>query len=152
MPRRGCAASPTGIEHKELTMTENTFTTTGNMTADPTVLERSSGVIVKFAIATNGRRYDRRQERFVDRRPVYKNVVVFRPRLAANVAASLKGGTTVTVTGIEVDDSWTPEGSGQLRVRTVIEAIDVSTSLQNATVEVIRNPRAPQAEPLGASN
>ena len=104
-------------------MNENHYT--GNLTADPEVRPISSGgVVVRFRIAINGRRHNGQQ--WVNREPIFKNVVCFR-KLADNAAASLRSGMAVTVVGTEVDDSWKP-ADGDKITRTVIEAVNV---LQN---------------------
>ena len=126
-------------------MNENHYT--GNLTADPEVRPiNSGGVVVRFRIAINGRRHNGQQ--WVNREPIFKNVVCFR-KLADNAAASLRSGMAVTVVGTEVDDSWKP-ADGDKITRTVIEAVNVSVSLLNATVEVTRNTRE-QREPVAAA-
>ena len=63
--------------------------------------------MLTFSLAVNVRRFDR-TGRWADRPTVWKNVSAF-GALAENAHGTLSKGMTVTVTGTEVDNSYTPD-------------------------------------------
>ena len=124
----------------------NEITIHGNCTDEPTLRYSASGVaILSFSVAVNGRRFDRQRERWVDTPPVFHQVVTFNG-LAENAAASLTKGTTVTITGEFVDDSYQPE-QGRKIWRHKLLANDIAISLRFATAEVTKLRRQQSAEP-----
>lgn len=136
-------------------MDTNVITMTGNLTADPEMKYLPSGKpVVNFSIANNRRWKDQRSGEWKED-TTYVGVTAF-DRLAENIAESLGKGDKVTISGRLNIESW--EKDGERKTKTVINAMDVSASLQRATVAVTRNPReeqggghdAPQAAP--ASN
>lgn len=121
------------------------ITLNGNVTADPELRFSRGGVpVLSFSIASNRRRFNRATGQWGDRPAVFYRVVCFN-RLAENAAASLRRGTTVTVTGELVDDSYTPQGADAPVRRVQLEATEVGVSLRYATAEVTRNPKAEPA-------
>ncbi len=118
----------------------NEMTIHGNITDEPTLRYSADGaVFLKFSVAVNRRRYDRKANCWTDLAPVFHRVVAFHT-LAEN-AASLAKGTLVTVTGELADDSWTPD-DGKRQYRTQLRASDIAASLRFATATVTKNPRA----------
>ena len=89
-------------------MNENTFH--GNVGKNPEInYGKNNGIaVVNFSIAINSRRFDRAKGQWVTRPTVWKDVVCF-GEFAENVYDSIAKGMTVTVTGEEVDDSYTKE-------------------------------------------
>lgn len=129
----------------------NELTIHGNLTANPVehCNPRTGATAVVFDVAVNSRRYDRDSGEWIDRAPVYYRVVCFR-HLAANCAASLSRGTTVTVTGQIVDDSYTPAEGGRPVRRTRLEAADVAVSLRWVAVSIRRDEKPDQAPAVEA--
>jgi single-strand DNA-binding protein len=134
----------------------NEITIHGNLTDEPTLHHSPSGVpVVKFTVAVNSRRFNRPTNRWVDRNPVFHQVVAFNG-LATNAAATLAKGMTVTVTGELADDSWRTEEGRKIR-RSQLEATDIAVSLRYATAQVTKIRReqpaeaedTPLAEPVG---
>jgi single-strand DNA-binding protein len=134
----------------------NEITIHGNLTDEPTLHHSPSGVpVVKFTVAVNSRRFNRPTNRWVDRNPVFHQVVAFNG-LATNAAATLLKGMTVTVTGELADDSWRTEEGRKIR-RSQLEATDIAVSLRYATAQVTKIRREqpaeaediPLAEPVG---
>jgi single-strand DNA-binding protein len=126
----------------------NEITLHGNLTAEP-VHRRSttSRSATSFSIAVNNGYYDRRTGQYVAQQAVFHHVVCFGD-LADNTAATLRKGTTVTVTGQFSDDSYTAEGGQRIR-RTRLVAADVAVSLRWATAAITRRGREadPAADP-----
>jgi single-strand DNA-binding protein len=124
----------------------NEITIHGNLTDEPTLRYSPSGVpVVSFSVAVNGRRFNRQTNRWVDKAPVFHQVVAFNG-LAENAATTLAKGTTVTITGEFVDDSWQPE-EGRKIWRHKLLAEDIAVSLRFATAEVTKVRPEQPAEP-----
>jgi single-strand DNA-binding protein len=120
------------------------ITLNGNLTADPTLRHSRAGVpVASFTIASNRRRFDAQTGNWTDQRAVFHRVVCFK-KLADHVAASLRRGATVSVTGEFTDDSFTPEGTDQPVRRIQLVASDVAVSLRFTTVTVSRPQHAEQ--------
>jgi single-strand DNA-binding protein len=123
----------------------NEITIHGNLTDEPALHHSPSGVAVaKFTVAVNSRRFNRPTNRWVDRNPVFHQVVAFNG-LATNAAATLAKGMTVTVTGELADDSWRTEEGRKIR-RSQLEATDIAVSLRYATAQVTKIRREQPAE------
>jgi single-strand DNA-binding protein len=123
----------------------NEITIHGNLTDEPALRHHPNGVaVLTFCVAVNGRRFDRATNRWVDTAPVFHSVVAFQA-LADNAAACLTKGTTVTVTGGFVDDSWQPE-QGRKIWRSKLLADDIAISLRFATAQVTKTRRDQPAE------
>ncbi len=90
-----------------------TTTITGNVVTEPRHVETESGVhITSFRLAHTPSRFDRATREWVDLDTSYFSVSCFRS-LARNVAASVRRGDPVVVTGaIKVRDWSTEERSG----------------------------------------
>src|SRR5215203_1620885 len=123
----------------------NEITIHGNLTAEPVLRRGQTGnVFLTFDIAVNRSYYARDRGVRVDLPAVFHHVIAFN-NLAENAAASLRKGTTVTVTGYLADDSFTPDGSDQRVRRTRLEAADIAVSLRFATAEVAKRPPTARA-------
>ncbi len=122
----------------------NEITIHGNVGSAPKISHgRNNGTaVVNFAVAINSRRFDRARGEWVARPTVWRDVVCFGD-LASNVYDTVGKGVTVTVTGVEADDSYTKEsrepGGEDIVIRRVkIEAGDVAVSLRYATATVTK--------------
>jgi single-strand DNA-binding protein len=122
----------------------NEITIHGNVGNAPKIAHgRNNGTaVVNFAVAINSRRFDRARGEWISRPTVWRDVVVFGD-LASNVYDTIGKGTTVTVTGVDADDSYTREsrepGGEDIVIRRVkIEATDVAVSLRYATAQVTK--------------
>lgn len=126
----------------------NEITIHGNVTAEPVLRQGQTGnVFLTFDVAVNRSYYARERGVRVDLPAIYFRVIAFN-NLAENAAASLRKGTTVTVTGYLADDSYVPNGSDQRLRRQRLEAGDIAVSLRFATAEVTkRNPTPRTATP-----
>ncbi len=76
---------------------------------------------------------------------MYFHVIAFKA-LGENAAASLRKGSTVTVTGHLTDASYTPPGSDQPVRRQRLEAQDIAVSLRYATATVTKRAAGQRAE------
>jgi single-strand DNA-binding protein len=124
----------------------NEITIHGNLTDEPALHHSPAGMaVLTFSVAVNGRRFDRATSRWVDTAPVFHRVVAFQG-LADNAVACLSKGTTVTVTGEFVDDSFQPD-QGRKIWRSKLLASDIAVSLRFATAQVTTTRRDQPAEP-----
>ena len=127
----------------------NEITIHGNVTAEPVLRQGQTGnVFLTFDLAVNRSYYARERGVRVDLPAIYFRVIAFN-NLAENAAASLRKGTTVTVTGYLADDSYVPNGSDQRIRRQRLEAGDIAVSLRFAAAEVTK--RTPTRRPDAAA-
>ncbi|MCE0765992.1 single-stranded DNA-binding protein [Pseudonocardia kujensis] len=136
-------------------MNEHTFHGTVGREIRINHSQRSGVAVVNFSIAINSRRFDKSKGHYVERPTVWKDVVVF-GQFAENVYDTLTTGMHVTITGEEVDDSYTKEldepGRDDVVIRrTKIEARDVAVSLrfQKAQVEKVQRSREQPGDQQG---
>jgi len=118
----------------------NEITIHGNVTADLTLSFGRTGAGVaftSFTVAVNRSYFDRARSTRIEQPTVFHRVVAF-GKLAENAAATLRKGTTVTVTGQLADDSYTPDGWDKPIRRHRIEAADIAVSLRWATAAITR--------------
>jgi single-strand DNA-binding protein len=105
----------------------NTITVSGNVGRDPELKYSASGTaVVKFSVADTTGKDD-------NKKTVWHDVVVFKEQ-AENVAASIKKGSRVIVTG-RLDKSDYTGKDGVKKQRVEIIADDVSISLRWAAHE-----------------
>jgi single-strand DNA-binding protein len=87
-------------------MNESSLTIFGNVATEPKHLETETGLhITSFRLASTSRRRDRHTNEWVDHETSYYSVSCFRG-LARNVAASLRLGDPVVVTGTPRVRDW----------------------------------------------
>lgn len=130
----------------------NEITVHGNVTAEPVLRRGQTGnVFLTFDVAVNRSYYARERGVRVELPAIYFRVIAFN-NLAENAAASLRKGTTVTVTGYLADDSFTPDGSDQRVRRQRLEAGDIAVSLRFATAEVAKRAPSPRASEASADD
>lgn len=114
-----------------------TRTITGNLAADPEVVQAGNVSITKFRVVENTG--DFRGGKFVEHDTPTTHFVEAKFELGANAAESLHKGDEVTVTGPEHTESW---GDGDAKqYGRVIEADQIGVSLRRATVTITKNPR-----------
>lgn len=124
----------------------NEITVHGNVTAEPVLRRGQTGnVFLTFDVAVNRSYYARERGARVDLPAIYFRVIAFN-NLAENAAASLRKGTTVTVTGYLADDSYTPDGSDQRIRRQRLEACDIAASLRFATAQITKRAPTPRTD------
>lgn len=122
-------------------------TVQGNLTGDPRKIQTKAGQdLVVITVAENGRRFNEDSRAWEDTEAKFYDVAVERAQLRENVAASLRKGDRVTVTGdYRVGAYATSTGQPGLNHR--IWAEDVAASMQFNPVVVL--PREPHRD--GAS-
>lgn len=109
-------------------MLEPFITVTGNVGADPRTRVVAGGqVVTDFRIASTPRKVDRTTDSWSDGETIWFGVSCWR-MLAENVAASIKKGDRVTVTGRLRARSWTTD-QGEERSNLEIEAQTVGFDL-----------------------
>ena len=124
----------------------NEITIHGNLTAEPVTRTGPSGKpFTTFDVAVNRSFYAPDRGARVDLPAVYFHVIAFKT-LGENAAASLRKGTTVTVTGHLTDASYTPQGSDQPVRRQRLEAQDIAVSLRFATAAVTKRAAGQRAD------
>lgn len=105
----------------------------GTLVADPELRFAPSGVAVaKFRLASNGRKYDKDKNEWVDDKVLFMQVTCFR-QLAENSVESLRKGDLAVVIGKINTDEWEDE-QGNKRSQVVLLADSVAASLQFRTV------------------
>jgi len=115
-----------------------TRTITGNLAADPEVVQAGNVSITKFRVVENTGEY--RGGKFVEHDTPTTHFVEAKFELGQNAAASLHKGDEVTVTGSEHTNSWDDKDGGKQYGR-VIDADQIGVSLRRATVTITKNPR-----------
>lgn len=119
----------------------------GNLVADPELSYGESGIAhAKLRVAVN-QRFQAADGTWRDGIPVFHNVSAFRA-LAENVAASLKKGDPVTVTGDLEFRSYEKDGAQHEARRVVAEV--VGTDLRFGTTSYERTPKAGPTIDMGS--
>lgn len=106
--------------------------------AEPRRVGEDQAQVLKLRIASNERRYDRAEQRWVDGDSLYLSVNCWR-QLAEN-AASLVKGDPVIVSGRLRTHEWTTE-HGERRSVVELEASAIGPDLARCTVTAVRRPR-----------
>ena len=120
-------------------MSDNTVTLIGNVTRDPELKVMSNGgEVVNIGLAVN-RRWMNRQTNDWEEATSFFDVVCYR-ELGQNVAATVKRGMRVIVSGRMEQRSWETQ-EGEKRSKVEVIADEVGPSLRWATAEVVRNER-----------
>ena len=122
----------------------STITVEGNLTADPRLNVTSTGkAVANLRIAVSARRKNRDGE-YADTPPVFYDVTVWGP-VAENVAASVRSGDRVIVTGSSYLESYR-DATGEPRTKHVLDADAIGVSLRYATATPVK----PAKQPLHA--
>jgi single-strand DNA-binding protein len=123
---------------------ETIVTMVGNLVEDPKQRTTESGIdLAVFRLASTARRFDAQAGRHVDAGSLFLSVTCWRA-LAGNVAASLRKGDPVVVTGRLFTRSY--EKDGQTRSVVEMEAHAVGPDLARGTAVFRRTPRGPGGE------
>jgi single-strand DNA-binding protein len=113
------------------------MTITGNLCADPELRATSSGIsVANFTVASTPRTYNAQTGKWEDAPALFMRCNVWREQ-GENVAASLRKGTRVVVTGTLKQRSWTDDND-QKRSVYELEVEEVAASLKFAQVTVKR--------------
>ncbi len=86
-------------------MNDTTITVVGNVADAPRRTNTQNGPVTNFRVASTPRRYDAKQETFVDGITLWIDVECWNA-LSANVSASISKGDPVIVRGTLRTDSW----------------------------------------------
>lgn len=117
---------------------------TGNLVSDPVRRVTAAGVVVtRMRIASNHRRFDRDRGEWISSDPVYLDVNCWR-QLGDNVAASLKKGDSVLVSGRLTMREYDDASGGPRRQSYAVEASSVSPDLCRYVTLLARPTRDPQ--------
>lgn len=117
-------------------MSSNSFTITGNLTADPELRFTPTGAaVVNFTVASTPRHKNAAGD-WVDGNPLFMKCTVWR-EAAENVAESLRKGTRVVATGKLASRTFETR-EGEKRTVVELDVEDVGPSLKNATAVVAR--------------
>lgn len=111
-----------------------TRTITGNLAADPEVVQAGSIKITKFRVIENTGEY--RRGEYVEHDTPTTHYVEAKFELGENAAATLHKGDAVIVVGREHTSSWGPEDAKQYG--RVIEAENIGASLARAVAQLRR--------------
>jgi single-strand DNA-binding protein len=133
-------------------VSDNPFTTVGNLTANPEVRTTSGGgTVANFTVASSKRRFDRNTQQWVDGDTLFMRCSAWdskNTQLASHIGSSLSNGMRVLVTGELTQRSYqTREGEK----RTVIElrVQDIGTALsKTATTPTTTTEPAPTSDPF----
>ncbi|MBX3196277.1 MAG: single-stranded DNA-binding protein [Microbacteriaceae bacterium] len=120
----------------------STRTITGNLAADPESQPVGKTTIVKFRVIENTGEY--RGGEFTPHADPTTHFCSARFEVGENVAASLKKGDAVIVSGREHTESWGDEGAKQYG--RVIDVDAVGALLNRATVVITKNPPRSQKD------
>ncbi len=124
---------------------EPQVTMTGNLVSDPVRRVTASGVVVtRLRIASNHRKFDRDRGEWISADPVYLDINCWR-QLGDNVAASLKKGDSVLVSGRLTMREYDDANGGARRQSYAVEAISVSPDLCRYVAMLGRPARDPQS-------
>jgi single-strand DNA-binding protein len=119
----------------------STITVEGNLTADPRLNVTGTGkAVANLRIAVSSRRKNRDGE-YQDTPPVFYDVTVWGP-VAENVAASVRAGDRVIVTGSSYLESYR-DATGDPRTKHDLDADAIGVSLRYATAQPVKPTRQP---------
>lgn len=119
-------------------MSNNTITISGNITADPELRFTPSGkAVVNFTVADTPRLPDG-QGGWTDGEPLFQRVVAWE-HLAEHVAASLRRGDRVIVTGSLEGKSYTKDDTKITYAE--VRASDIGASLRFAEASITKPAR-----------
>ncbi|MQA08833.1 MAG: single-stranded DNA-binding protein [Pseudonocardiaceae bacterium] len=106
---------------------------------------REGHKMASFRVATNERRYDKAIEQWVDKNPMFLEVICWR-RLAAGVGTSLNKGDPVVVTGRLHQRDYEVEGQRRSKLELDAQAVGPDLSWCTADVQRARRDGAPAVE------
>ncbi|GAA6124237.1 hypothetical protein BPY_23450 [Bifidobacterium psychraerophilum] len=113
-------------------MSDNMFTTVGNLTADPEVRTTGSGgTVANFTVASSKRRYDRDRQQWVDGDALFMRCSAWdgkNSKLASHIGSSLSKGMRVLVTG-ELSQRSYQSREGEQRTVIELKVQEIGTAL-----------------------
>jgi len=122
-------------------------TVVGNVVDSPRRVRLENGAVTNFRMASTARRYDTRQQEFVDAGTFWVDVECWEA-LSSNVSSSISKGDPVIVRGALTTHSWESENGRRSTPR--IRAFAVGPNLARGTADFKRNQPARTAEPADA--
>lgn len=135
-------------------MSESTITVQGYVGSMPILRKAGDHVVANFRLACTPRRFDRKEQKWVDTATSWYSVSAWRA-FGENVAASIKSGDPVIVTGRLVLREWT-NSMGEAQSSYEIEADAIGHDLTRSRTSIMRRPAtptvayaSPSPEPVG---
>ena len=133
-------------------MSDNTFTTTGNLTANPEVRTTGGGgTVANFTVASSKRRFDRDKQQWVDGDTLFLRCSAWDSKnapLASHIGASLSKGMKVLVTG-ELVQRYYQTRDGEQRTVVELRVQEIGTALsKTATTPTDTKQTAPATDPF----
>lgn len=132
-------------------MSDNTFTTTGNLTANPEVRTTGGGTVANFTVASSKRRFDRDKQQWVDGDTLFLRCSAWDSKnapLASHIGASLSKGMKVLVTGEIVQRSYQTRDGEQCTV-VELRVQEIGTALsKTATTPTDTKQATPATDPF----
>ncbi|BBH16572.1 hypothetical protein Back2_08590 [Nocardioides baekrokdamisoli] len=122
-------------------MSESTITVQGYVGSMPVLRKAGDHLVANFRLACTPRRFDRREQKWVDTATSWYSVSAWRG-FGENVAASIKSGDPVIVTGRLVLREWT-NSQGEPQSSYEIEADAIGHDLTRARTAIMRKPATP---------
>jgi len=128
-------------------MTDQTFTLTGNLTADPELRYTQGGkAVANFTIASTPRRFDKKTNDWVDGETLFIRCSVWN-EFAEHVAGSLTKGNRVVAVGQLKQRSY-ETAEGEKRTSIELEVDEIGPSLKHATAQVVRAESRPSGNQI----
>ena len=124
---------------------ETVITVVGNVVNPPQRNRTANGSVTKFRVAPTPQRFDKGEQRWVDKKPLFLDVECW-GELGGNVSHTISKGDPVVIHGELFTDEWeTDQGR---RSKTVIKAATVAPDLTWGVADFRRVPRtAPAGTP-----
>jgi single-strand DNA-binding protein len=128
----------------------DTITLTGLVASDPRSVTTAEGLaITSFRLASNQRRFDRSQDKWVDGETNWYTVTTFR-QLAANASVSIKKGERILVAGRLRVREWEAAG-GKKGTNVDVEADALGHDLTWGTAAFSRGGGAATSDPFSTT-
>lgn len=124
-------------------MSESTITVQGYVGSAPVLRTAGEHLVANFRLACTPRRFDRKEQKWVDTPTSWYSVSAWRA-FGENVAASIRSGDPVIVVGRLVLREWT-NALGEPQASYEIEATSVGHDLTRGRTSLMRKP-APARE------
>src|SRR3954454_24675314 len=129
-------AAPPAQQTPRSTVNDTLVTVVGNVVDSPRRVRLENGAVTNFRMASTARRYDTRQQEFVDASTFWVDVECW-DALSSNVSSSISKGDPVIVRGALTTHSWESENGRRSTPR--IRAFAVGPNLARGTADFKRN-------------
>ena len=123
-------------------MYDTNITVLGNVATNPVIRQLSTGMLTEFRVASTSRRFDKRQEKWVDGDELFIKVSCWRG-LAEHVQRSVHVGDPVMVRGRLYSRRHTDDNGGNSRYFYEINAQAVGHDLSRGVAQFARTPNRP---------